>query len=156
VDVGFESSAQAQVFLVAFSLRQNQHKKFTPQEKHVSAVLLLCSLCENVEEDVRHLFFECPFSDACWTYLGVDWDPNLDFQAMVLNVRLHFNSIIFREVFIIDCWAIWCHRNDIIFDDASLSFSLWKRFFVKELKVVAIRAKPRVRDKLNLFLCSLI
>jgi hypothetical protein len=114
-------------------------------------------LCvQNVEEDVRHLFFEFPFGDACWIYLGVDWDLNLDFQAMVLNVRLHFNSIIFREIFIIGYWAIWCHYNDIIFDGASLSFLLWKRFFVKELKAVDLRAKPRVRDKLNLCLCILL
>jgi hypothetical protein len=106
-------------------------------------------MCKNVEEDVRNLFFGCPFSDACWTFLGVEWDLSLDFHAMVLNARIHFNSIIFREVFIIGCWAIWCHHNDIIFDGASLSFSLWKSFFVKELQAVALRAKPRVRDKLN-------
>jgi hypothetical protein len=31
-----------------------------------------CVLCaSSVEEDVRHLFSSCLFSDACWTYLGV-------------------------------------------------------------------------------------
>jgi hypothetical protein len=29
-------------------------------------------------------------------------------------------------------------------------------YFVKELKAVALRAKPRVRDKLTLFLCNLL
>jgi hypothetical protein len=84
------------------------------------------------------------------------WHSSLDYQAMVLNARLRFNSIIFREVFIVGCWAIWCHRNDIIFDGFSLSFLLWKSFFVQELQAVALRAKPRVRDKIKIFLCSLL
>jgi hypothetical protein len=30
-----------------------------------------CVLCvQNVEEDVWHLFFGCPFIDACWIFLG--------------------------------------------------------------------------------------
>jgi hypothetical protein len=44
---------------------------------------------------------------------------------MILNARLRFNSVIFREIFIVDAWAIWCHRNDIIFDDSALSFAKW-------------------------------
>jgi hypothetical protein len=51
--------------------------------------------------------------------LGVYWDLTLDFQAMVLHARIQFNYVIFREVFIIGCWSLWCHRNDIIFDAAS-------------------------------------
>jgi hypothetical protein len=63
----------------------------------------ICVLCvENVEDqDISHLFFSWPFSDACWNYLGIQWDLSLEFQAMVLNARLHFNSDIFREIFII-------------------------------------------------------
>ena len=111
-----------------------------------------CVLCvENLEEGIRHLFFSCPFSDACWTYLGVHWDLSLDFQVMVLHARLQFNSVIFREIFIIGCWSIWCHRNDLIFDGASLSFSQWRRFFVKELQAVTLRAKPRLREKIKFF-----
>jgi hypothetical protein len=116
----------------------------------------LCSLgVEGLEEDFKHLFFSCPFSDACWTFLGVHWDLSLDFQHMVLMARLNFNSVIFREVLIIGCWAIWCHRNDIIFDSATLSFSSWKSTFVRELSAVSPRAKPSVKNKLLLYLSSL-
>jgi hypothetical protein len=72
--------------------------------KKMSLPSYTCVLCvENLEEDIRHLFFVCPFSDACWTYLGVQWDLSLDFEAMVLHARLHFNSMIFREIVIIGC-----------------------------------------------------
>jgi hypothetical protein len=61
---------------------------------------------------------------------------------MVLQARLHFDVAFFKEVFIIGCWAFWCHQNDIIFDGCSLSFASWKIFFVKELRVVTLRVKP--------------
>jgi hypothetical protein len=53
------------------------------------------------KEDFKHLFFSCPFSDACWILLGVHWDLSFDFQQMILMARLNFNSVIFREVSII-------------------------------------------------------
>jgi hypothetical protein len=110
---------------------------------------------ENVVEDIQHLFFGCPFSDTCWTYLGVHWDLTLDFQAMVLHARIQFNSVIFIEVFIIGCWSLWCHRNDNIFDVAPLSFSQWRRFFISELQVVSLMVKPRVKEKIRIFMSSL-
>jgi hypothetical protein len=114
---------------------------------------VLCA--SSVEENVRHLFFSCPFSDACWTYLGVIWDLSLDFQPMVFQERLHFDASFFREVFIIGCWALWCHQNDIIFDGSSLSFSSWKFFFVKELRAVTLRVKPQLGDRINLWLSNI-
>jgi hypothetical protein len=55
-----------------------------------------CVMCvENLVEDIHHLSFACPFSDACWTYLGVHWDLALEFQTMVLQARIQFNSVIF-------------------------------------------------------------
>jgi hypothetical protein len=101
---------------------------------------------EGLEEDFKHLFFSYPFSDACWTFLGVHWDLFVDFQHTVLMARLNFNSVIFREIIIIGCWAIWYHRNDIIFDGATLSFSSWKSTFVRELSVVSLQDKLSVKN----------
>jgi hypothetical protein len=76
---------------------------------------------------------------------------SLEFQAMVLHARIHFNSVIFREIFIIGCWSLWCHRNDIIFYAASLSFSQWKRIFLRELQAVSLRVKSRVKEEMQVF-----
>jgi hypothetical protein len=39
--------------------------------KNIFLPSYICVLCvQNVEEDIRHLFFGYHFSDACWTYLG--------------------------------------------------------------------------------------
>lgn len=72
-------------------LGQNQHSEFIAS-KNMFLHSYSCVLCvENVEEDIRHLFFTCPFSDACQTVL---WDLALPFEAMVLQVRLWFNLAI--------------------------------------------------------------
>jgi hypothetical protein len=74
------------------------------QRKNMFLSSYTCVMCvENVVEDIQHLFFGCPSSDACWTYLGVYWDLSLEFQAMVLHARIHLNSVISREIFIIGC-----------------------------------------------------
>jgi hypothetical protein len=97
-------------------LRDRLNTKNLLHRKHMVLDSYVCALCvEGLEEDFKHLFFSCPFSDACWTFLGIHWDLSLDFQHMVLMAGLNFNSVIFREIFIIGCRAIWCHRNDIIF-----------------------------------------
>jgi hypothetical protein len=67
---------------------------------------------------------------------------------MVLQARLQFDATFFREAFIIGCWALWCHRNDIIFDASRLSFASWKFFFVKELRAVTLRVKTQLEDRI--------
>ncbi|KAF8756303.1 hypothetical protein HU200_011124 [Digitaria exilis] len=109
---------------------------------------------EHVEKDIWHLCFDCPSSQACWIFLDIHWDTTLDFQAMILRARERFNSVIFREVIIIAMWAIWKHRNNIIFDGASLSFACWRKLFVESMKAVTLRAKPFVRDKINSWLSN--
>jgi hypothetical protein len=55
-------------------LRVRINTKNLLHRKHMFLPSYTCVLCvENVEEDIRHLFFSCPFSDAFWTYLGIHW-----------------------------------------------------------------------------------
>ncbi|KAF8687333.1 hypothetical protein HU200_043016 [Digitaria exilis] len=65
---------------------------------------------------------------------------------MITQARLDFGNVIFREVFILACWSIWCHRNNIIFE----------RVFEKEMKLVTLRVNPVFRDKINAFLSNLL
>nr|TKW09525.1 hypothetical protein SEVIR_6G108100v2 [Setaria viridis] len=107
------------------------------------------------EEDIFHLFFDCPFSQACWIFLGVIWDTSLDYGQMILKARQEFGKVFFGEIVIIASWAIWCHRNNIIFDGASLSFAAWRELFEKDIKLVTLRVKPVLRDKITNWLTSL-
>jgi hypothetical protein len=154
MDAEILCSKQAQVLLV-IPLGYDQHSESVAAEKYDLTLLHLFNVCGKCGGRHPTLFFGCSFSDTCWTYLGVHWDLTLDFQAMVLHARIQFDSVIFREVFIIGCRALWCHRNAIIFYVAYLSFSQWRRFFISELQVVSHRVKPRVKEEIRIFMSSL-
>lgn len=65
-----------------------------------------CVQCvEHVEETRWHLFFECPFSQACWIFLGINWDTDLEPLEMFTQAWQDFGSSIFREVVVLSCWA---------------------------------------------------
>jgi hypothetical protein len=55
---------------------------------------------------------------------------------------------------LIACWAIWKHRNEVIFDGISLSLRRWRLVFREEVSLVLHRAKPTLRVELNSWLCN--
>jgi hypothetical protein len=156
VDVAVQGSTEA-FFLFWLLLKDRLNTRFMLHRKNMHLDSYHYVLCvEHVEEDIIHLFFNRPFSQACWTFLGIAWDITLDHQLMFLKAREDFNSVIFREVIIITSWNLWCHHNNIIFDGASLSFSAWRRAFLQDLKAVTLRVKPQLKLKLDNFMSSLL
>nr|TKW03477.1 hypothetical protein SEVIR_7G027000v2 [Setaria viridis] len=116
-----------------------------------------CVHCvENLEESVAHLFFNCPFSEACWIYLDIQWDSSLHPLQMIIQARQRFGSCIIREIVIVACWTLWCHRNSIVFNAQSLSFARWRLSFVEEMRRVSLRAKTSMGDKINIWLSNLL
>lgn len=111
-----------------------------------------CVCCNSLQEEtLRHLFFECPFSKQCWQSILIHWDLNLTPDSMLLAARQRFNSKIFREVLIIGCWSMWCHRNQIIFDGGTLSLARWKIAFREEFMQLGYRAKTCIKPLLQEF-----
>lgn len=75
-----------------------------------------CVLCNTGHEETSfHLFFECPFSRACWNTIPINCNLNLPHLDMVIEARTNFGSNIFREIHIAACWVIWITRNEVIF-----------------------------------------
>jgi hypothetical protein len=68
---------------------------------------------------------------------------------MINKSRRQFNSKIFREVIMVAGWCIWCHRNAIIFDGASVSLGPWKAAFKDEFALIIHRAKPSTKALLS-------
>jgi len=108
-----------------------------------------CVLCNtNSEETNFHLFFDCPFSIACWNSINISWDTNLDPLDMVCQARNTFGSTAFRELVITAYWVIWTTRNGVIFYAKSYSLNQWKFAFKEEIGLVCIKAKKKIRDVL--------
>jgi hypothetical protein len=70
----------------------------------------------NVEETAFHLFFSCPFSQACWQHLNMHWNFQSDFFQMMMQSKQQYKNPFFMEIFIIAAWHIWKQRNNFIFD----------------------------------------
>jgi hypothetical protein len=97
-----------------------------------------CILCtRKVEEDLMHLFFECPFSKWCWRLVIVHWNTSLPPQDMLIRSRRQFNSIA------------------VIFDGASISLRRWKEAFKDEFSLILHRAKSSKKALLQDWLSSL-
>jgi hypothetical protein len=83
-----------------------------------------CVLCvSGSEETLVNLFFSCSFSQWCWRFVGINWDLSLMTSDMIIAGRRLFHSRIFREMSMVACWSIWRLRNEIIFDNGTLSLS---------------------------------
>lgn len=115
-----------------------------------------CVLCaSNIDETLLHLFFDCSFSRQVWHLLGINWDTILEPNEMLLQGRQSFGSKIFREVIMVAVWSIWCHRNRIIFNQATTCIVRWKTFFKEEMELVMLKVKPTVKVLLEEWICNI-
>jgi hypothetical protein len=114
-----------------------------------------CPMCSMmVEETMEHPFFSFPFSNWCWRFIHVSWDMNMHIFDRIVQARRDFGRKFFREILIVACWVLWKHKNEVIFDDVNLSLVRWKFIFKEELRLVLIRARPSLKQELELWLCN--
>lgn len=98
--------------LMTRSVRQGIH----PEEDAT------CVLCEGGREDCSHLFFECPVAREVWTAEGcarVDPSSETTFWTS-LRAGTYRGEAEWQKLFAI-LWAIWIHRNDVVFRGLSPS-----------------------------------
>ena len=87
---------------------------------------ILCVLSTtNLEEDLEHLFFSCPFATTCWQKLGFIWPSIADIKQRVLSLMDTMGLPFFMETFIIATWEIWKLRNSKIFDNGNPTTRRW-------------------------------
>jgi hypothetical protein len=77
-----------------------------------------CVLCDRHELETRdHLFFfSCPFAQACWEKVNIQWDTTLQISARFISAQQGFNGPCFMEIVVCTAWNIWKERNDYIFN----------------------------------------
>ncbi|KAF8641890.1 hypothetical protein HU200_067598 [Digitaria exilis] len=75
---------------------------------------------------------------------------------MMLQARVNFGSVIFREVIILAMWSIWTHCNSIIFDGGSLAFAWWRKSFFEGMMAITLRVNLQLKDKIVVWLSSLL
>ena len=75
-----------------------------------------CPLCAGEDEDCRHLFFTCPIVQEAWRAAGIARlvvSSNEAFWSSLINGSFRREQD-WRRAFA-TLWAIWIHRNEVIF-----------------------------------------
>lgn len=104
---------------------------------------LFCVMCnDQVEEDIQHLFFDCPFAVLCWQKIGFGWQFDVDFHGTFQRTRAASQIPYFMEIFVIAIWEIRNIRNGKIFDGKGVSLNLWALKFKEQI----LRHLHRVRE----------
>jgi hypothetical protein len=111
-----------------------------------------CVFCMlNIEEDLLHLLFHCPFAHVCWFSLNV-YLPNSDDILVILeSIKDQINLPFFMEIIIKMCWAIWIMCNDTIFKNIFHSVQSCKTVFKKDFALVILRAKSTLHPFIDLW-----
>ncbi|XP_074288248.1 uncharacterized protein LOC141613414 [Silene latifolia] len=81
-----------------------------------------CYFCSSNPESCLHLFRDCSVAKWVWDALGVDWNDGGDGVECAGGVR-EWVECLWRGLEVgeywkcmVGCWAIWEHRNKMIFD----------------------------------------
>jgi hypothetical protein len=103
---------------------------------------LNCVLCNLAALDtVEHLFFTCPFAQACWTKLGIAWNLNLQLFDHLWQAKSLHNIPMFAEVSMTALWEMWKLRNDKVFKRRQPSVAIWFVNFKNQCLLQSIRFK---------------
>ena len=86
------------------------------QQRYVPEADAGCVMCSGAIEDCTHLFFECPLVQPVWTAAalgGIDAMSAAAFWRLICQGPFRWEAE-WKTIFA-TLWAIWLHRNEIIF-----------------------------------------
>ncbi|XP_071727475.1 uncharacterized protein [Rutidosis leptorrhynchoides] len=111
----------------AFVLWLLMGEKLKTQDKlkhwEVNSQVLVCTLCEQVQDSHDHLFFNCPFSNQVWNRVKqhmefpIFSDSWKDFMLLVspFAKRRVARIIVVKLLFAATVYSIWQERNNRLF-----------------------------------------
>jgi hypothetical protein len=105
MDMEIKVYAQAKIFCMAHTVDRLGTKAMLTRRNYPVEPNVHCVLCDGqVEEDILHLFFTCPFASSCWQKIGVLWDPANDIHDKVINTMNQLQLPFFIEIVIVVAW----------------------------------------------------
>ena len=82
----------------------------------------ICALCKLADEDIFHLFIQCPVTCLIWQFICTELQILMTWcQPFLHSCYSQWNQDHQQHshlpLFI--CWGVWLFRNNIIFEDRS-------------------------------------
>jgi hypothetical protein len=107
----------------------------------------LCVLCDTgLEEDIDHLFFDCPFAMQCWNSIHFTWDTSLPMLERLAAATNAHNLEFFTEASLIAAWELWKVRNDKVFQRTDPTIATWFANFKNQCTLQSVRFKEDLRS----------
>ena len=94
----------------------NAHLTRAMRHRFVPGAITNCPLCDGEIEDCSHLFFTCPMVQEAWRTSGAarpTVSSDEEFWSSFIDSSFRRETA-WRRVFA-TLWAIWTHRNEVIF-----------------------------------------
>jgi hypothetical protein len=99
-----------------------------------------CVMCNDGEhETIEHLFFTCPFAQACWETINFVWDGSLNVLDRLIKGGETNPLPFFTEATMIAAWELWKLRNDKVFQRRDPTPSLWLVNFKNQCRLQSLR-----------------
>lgn len=110
-----------------------------------------CELYQSSPEDTDHFFLDCPFSSAFWNLIKLT-------PSVTTLFMLHTNNLagapvpLNNTLFLLCCWCLWNHRNEVVFQNELPSISRLLRCCCQDAKLWVHRFKQSNRAILPVWL----
>lgn len=107
----------------------------------------LCIMCNSgAEEEIDHLFFQCPFAGQCWASIGFTWDINLPLPERLASAYQTHGLEFFTEASLIAAWELWKLRDDKVFQRQDPTHSIWLANFKNQCLLQSLRFRDDLRS----------
>lgn len=89
-----------------------------------------CATCGEVQEDVSHQLFTCPFARACWLAGPLALRSSVLSQGLMLTIKSLSPDLTDKQWgdFFNSMWALWRCRNDKAYSAIDPSFSRFQQY----------------------------
>jgi hypothetical protein len=106
-----------------------------------------CVLCDSgAPETIDHLFFTCPFAQACWASIQLNWDDSLQLPDRLIRGKETHQLPFVMEAAAIAAWELWKLRNDKVFQRRDPTLVLWLANFKSQCLLQSLRFKEDLRS----------
>jgi len=118
--------------------------------------VLTCPLCQSVDEDHDHIFFQCAYAAEVWrsilhwqgiTRNAMNWTSEINWAVHYMKGRSS-KSLVYRMTMANTVYHLWLERNTKIFQQKQQSISYLTRHIIKEIHGRGIRY-PRITTRLS-------
>lgn len=81
-----------------------------------------CSLCDAGLEDLRHIFFVCPFASACWEFYDRFYDMSREVDVPSWLLAKLCSNLVEEALLIAEVlWGVWFFRNQKVWEGKVVS-----------------------------------